>query len=246
MRRALVCALPFLGLIGCGGSNSDTPPKAPVAEASASAQVTATEKAPAPPKKAPIPTECDSTADDLCHMPKDFVSRLCQDVYPNMALLLFAKGTPWTHGYLTRKTEAWNAEGGASVQGFAEFDEEVLLLSSKAQPKDGMQVTGMGGYQALRWDGSCVTLQSEEVTLKHPPSPKHPRIDWRYIDDPIREVLRKDAAVNDAYLAQRRECKGVSVGDVSKKCVDADQRLGDLIVKSVEQTGGIPEPEKLP
>jgi hypothetical protein len=245
---SICCISPALILFACASGTAEPPAKAPVADAPAAPLKDDTVKAtaPDPQQQKAIPTECGSQGDDLCHMPKEFVSRLCQDVYPNMALFLFAKGTPWTRGYLTRKTQAWNAEGGASVEGFVEFDEEVLLLSSKAPPKGGMQVSGMGGYQALRWDGSCVSLESEEVTLKRPPSVKHPRIDWRYIDDPIREALRKDSAVDQAYLAQRKECKGVSVGDVSKKCVDTDQKLGDAIVKSVEETGGIPEPEKKP
>ncbi len=198
-----------------------------------------------PAKAASLPTECDGQDGDLCKVPHDFVERLCAGVYPNVALALFAKDTPWTRAYLTRRTEAWNADG-ASVRGFLEFDEEVLLLSAKTPPKGGMQMTGMGGYQALRWDGSCVSLQTEEVTTRKPPKPKHPRIEWRHIDDGMREALRKDATVNDAYLAQRRECKGVDVGDVSKKCVENDAKLGDSIVAFVEGQGGLPGPEKLP
>ena len=159
--------------------------------------------------------------------------------------MLFQKGTPWTRGYLTRKTEAWNTDG-ASVRGFVEFDEEVLLLSAQVAPKGGMQMSGMGGYQALRWDGSCVTLQTEEVTTRKPPSPKHPRIDWRRFDDAIRDALRKDPTLNGAYLAQRRECKGVSSGDVSKKCIENDGKLVESIVRFVEETGGLPDPDKVP
>ncbi len=179
-------------------------------------------------------------------MPKAFVDRLCQGTFLNVALVLFSSGTPWTHGYLTRKTEAWNAEGGASKGGFVEFDEEVLLLTSHAPPKGGMQVSGAGGYQALRWDGSCVTLASEEVTTRKPPSPKHPRIEWRFIEDGMRDALRKDPDVDQAAVAVKRECKGVSVGDVSKKCVDADNKLVESIVKFVESSSGLPEPAKLP
>jgi hypothetical protein len=192
-----------------------------------------------------MPTECE-TKNGFCAVPKDFVKRMCDAVRLNVALSLFQKGTPWTRGYLTRKTEAWNAQGGASKQGWLEFDEEVLLLESQAAPKGGMQVSGMGGYYALRWDGSCVNLGSEEVTLQRPPSPKHPRIDVRYMDDNIKEALRKDEKMDAAFSAHRKECKGVGVGDVSKKCVELDQKLGDMIVSYVSETGGVPDPEKVP
>lgn len=217
---------------------------APAASAAPEKEASKSDESKAEP--AGIPTACAGEGDEICKMPKAFVERLCQATYPNVALLLFSKGTPWTHGYMTRKTQAWNAEGGASVQGWLEFDEEVLLLSSKTPPKGGMQVSGMGGYQALRWDGSCVTLASEEVTTRKPPAPKHPRIEWRWIEDGMRDALRKDAKLDEAAVTLKRECKGVSVGEVTKKCEDADQKLVELIVKVVRDTGGLPEPKKMP
>ncbi len=247
MRAFIAVSVPFL-VVACGSS----PPPEPATPAQAKEEP-AQAKAEDPPAKAEqeadapakIPTDC-AAKSDICSMPKKFVDKLCGSTYPNVALVLFSGSAPWTHGYLTRKTEAWNAEGGASVGGFVEFDEEVVLLTSHAPPKGGMQVSGAGGYQALRWNGSCVTLSSEEVTTKRPPSPKHPRIEWRFIEDGIREALRKDSAVDQAAVAVKRECKGVSVGDVSKKCEDADNKLVDSIVKYVAGGAQLPVPEKLP
>ena len=248
--RAQISLFCIFFAAACGSSNA----KDPATPADPPSEKKQAPKEPSPePESAPaaesaaekIPTKCASEG-DVCKMPKKFIDRLCQSTYPNVALVLFQSGTPWTRGYLTRKTEAWNAEGGASVGGFVEFDEEVLLLSSHAPPKGGMQVTGAGGYQALRWDGSCVTLSSEEVTTKRPPAPKHPRIEWRFIEDGMRDALRKDHAIDDAAIAVKRECKGISVGDVSKKCVDADNKLVDAIVKYVQSSSGLPEPAKLP
>jgi hypothetical protein len=235
----------------CGSAPTKDPetPKAPEPESKSApepaAEASDDKKAEPAADEGKIPTAC-AKQTDICNMPKKFVDRLCQSTFPNVALVLFSSGAPWTHGYLTRKTEAWNAEGGASKGGFVEFDEEVLLLTSHAPPKDGMQVSGAGGYQALRWDGSCVTLSSEEVTMKRPPSPKHPRIEWRFIEDGIRDALRKDSDVDTAAIAVKKECKGVSVGDVSKKCVDADNRLVDAIVKRVQSSSELPTPVKLP
>jgi len=242
MRPSIVLA--FLPVIaGCGGSKAPPPPKAPVV--AKAAPVAEAEQAPAAAEAPKLPTACAGDG-DICKMPKAFVDRLCQATYPNLALLFFGKTAPWTHGYMTGKTQAWNAEGGASVQGVLDFDEEVLLLTAHTPPKGGMQVTGAGGYQGLRWDGSCVTLSSEEVTTRRPPSPKHPRIEWRWIEDGMRDALRKDPKVDAAVVAWRRECKGISVGDVSKKCVVEDQKLGDAIVDLVRSAGGLPDPQKLP
>ena len=104
----------------------------------------------------------------------------------------------------------------------------------------------MGGYQAYRWDGSCVTLASEEVTMRLPPEAKHPRIEWKYLDDGIREALRKDPKIDEAVIEMKKECKGVSVGDVTKQCEVADKKLVNRIVKFVTTEGGLPEPQRLP
>jgi hypothetical protein len=118
-----------LVLLGCGGSKAE----APAPESPASSESTANDSGEAAGDEASeasdeedgplaIPTECASDG-DVCTPSRKFVEALCQDVYPAVALLLFRQGSPWTRGYLTRKTEAWNATGGASVSGWLEFDE---------------------------------------------------------------------------------------------------------------------------
>jgi hypothetical protein len=251
VRKYLSVGSVLLG-VACGSAAKPAPPpKAPdpaPAEEATKAEPPAESEAPkAAEAEAPakIPGEC-VMKDGVCTVGKDFAKRVCQSTYVNVALAMFAKGTPWQRGYLTRKTQAWNAEGGASVAGFVEFDEEVLVLFARVPPKGGMTVSGMGGYQTLRFDGSCVTLQSEEVTFKRPPAPKYPRIEWRWLEDGMRDALRKDSKVDAAYLSQRKECKGVTTGEVSKKCVTADQKLVDAIVEHVVSGGEVPTPTKLP
>jgi hypothetical protein len=241
-----------LGLTACGG----TSPRAEPASPDTVKQNAANDTAAGEPEGATdtasnaaesgIPTAC-ATAGEVCQPPKAFVNRLCQDVYPGVALVMFRNGTPWTRAYLTRKTQAWNASGGASLEGWLEFDEEVVVLKERKAAQGGMQVSGAGGgYEALRLNGSCVTLSGEEVTLNRPPQPKYPKLEWRYLDNTIREALREDAGITDAYRVRHRECKGVNVGEVSKQCVTADQKLSDLIVDYVKSGADLPEPEKMP
>lgn len=192
-----------------------------------------------------VPSECHKGKDPCLPDPR-FVKKLCNSRYPSMALYLFAN-PKWTRGYLTRKTEAWNASGGASAGGFVEFDEEVLLLFERKADTGGMQVSGAGtGYDALRWDGSCVTLSGEEITRNKPPSAKIPKIEWRFLDDNVQEGLRSEEAVNAAYLERRKECKGAVSGDVSLKCVKADERLSEAIATFVRAGGALPVPSTLP
>lgn len=193
-----------------------------------------------------VPTECHKNRTGPCLPNPKFVKKLCNDRNPSMAIFLF--GNPrWSRGYLTRKTEAWNASGGASTEGYLEFDEEVLLLFERKSDLGGMQVSGAGaGYDALRWDGSCVTLSGEEVTSHKPPSPRTPKLDWRFLDDNVQEALRKDSDVTEAYRTRRQECKGAVSGQVSLKCVKADQALTDAVIRYVRTGPSIPVPTSLP
>jgi hypothetical protein len=254
MRSALV-SLGFLAcsvlMAACGGGK---PAEAPVAEG-APADAPADAAAPAADAKAEpaaeassgegVPTKC-FKAGATCSPDPKFVKRLCNGKFPSIGLYLFSNPA-WTRGYLTRRTQAWNASGGASDSGWVEFDEEVLILYARVPDAGGMQVSGAGGsYDALRWDGSCVTLQSEEVTMSKAPSPKYPPIDFRYLDDDTQEALRKDEKLNKAWQARRQECKGATSGDVSLKCVKADEALTKSVIAFVRGGGSIPEPKKLP
>lgn len=194
---------------------------------------------------ASVPRKCFKSG-NICSPDPAFVKRLCGGKFPSLGLYLFSNPA-WTRGYLTRRTQAWNASGGASDSGWVEFDEEVLILYARVPDAGGMQVSGAGGsYDALRWDGSCVTLQSEEVTLTRAPAPKFPSIDFRYLDDDTQEALRQDAKINKAWQSRRQECKGATSGDVSMKCVKADEALTRSVIGYVRGGGSVPEPKKLP
>jgi hypothetical protein len=254
-----VLALGLAGLLvsACGGAPpAATPAAAPQAEkpsgggdASAPGSSTQAESAPAAAASSggsdAIPTKCFKKG-SVCSPDPAFVKRLCNGKFPSIGLYLFSNPA-WTRGYLTRRTQAWNASGGASDSGWVEFDEEVLILYARVADTGGMQVSGAGGsYDALRWDGSCVTLQSEEVTMSKAPAPKNPSIDFRFLDDDTQEALRQDEKVNKAWQQRRTECKGATSGDVSLKCVKADEGLTHAVIAYVRGGGSVPVPKKLP
>jgi hypothetical protein len=240
-------------LTACGGgkpAEAPTSDASPPATSDAPAQESAAQPADVPAgdgatASSGVPTKCHK-AGAVCSPDPKFVKRLCNGKYPSVGLYLFSNPA-WTRGYLTRRTQAWNASGGASDSGWVEFDEEVLILYARVPDAGGMQVSGAGGsFDALRWDGSCVTLQSEEVTMSKAPSPKNPSIDFRYLDDDTQEALRKDEKVNAAWQARRKECKGATSGEVSLKCVKADEGLTKSVITYIRGGGTVPEPKKLP
>jgi hypothetical protein len=249
MRALPLCALPFL-LIACGGGSAP-PAKAPADDDKPEkAQPKAKDekrKSEAPEAEASgMPTKCAGSG-EACTPPIKFVKRLCADAFPGVALYMFRKGSPWTRGYLTRKTQAVNASGGKSGEGFLEFDEEVLVMLKRVGDYGGMQVSGaMGGWDVLRWDGTCATLASEELTLNVSPSPKAAKVDFRFLDDNIKEALRKDSKLDEVYLARRKECKGASSGEVTKKCEVLDKKFSETMVQVVRSGIELPVPDRLP
>jgi hypothetical protein len=194
-----------------------------------------------------LPTTCTPGADGLCLPPEDWVKRLCGGAYPDVALHLFGKGTPWTRGYLRRTMEAWNASGGASSNAKLEFEEEVILLVRRAPDTGGMVVSGAtGSYEAIRWDGTCVSLMGEEVTTKPSPRPKYAKIPWKSLGLKTREALTADEKVGPVVEDYRKECKGASFGQVSAKCEKADAKLSVVIVDFIRNGGTVPAPETAP
>src|SRR6478736_148911 len=249
MKRLFLCL--GLSLVACGSSPAAPPaepkPAAPSGEEKSSEPAPSAEAKPsAAAEPITVPTGCKKEG-RFCLPDQKFSKRMCNSGSPSLALYLFGNGFGYTRGYLTRKIQAWNAAGGAFDNSFLEFDEEVLLLVERGGDAGGMQVSGAGGgYEALRWNGLCVTLAKEEVTLDKPPSPKAAKVEWRFLDDNVQAALREDSTINAAVSKRRQECKGAVSGDVSLACVKADDRLTRALVDYLRKGGKVPVPSKLP
>jgi hypothetical protein len=241
--------------LACGGSQQGAadPSQAGQTE-SPSAQPGAAENeattTPPPPVETSdtgLPKEC-TQVDGLCVPPRRFVKRLCQDAYSGAAIHLFEKSSPYSRGYVTRRDiQAVNTLGGPSSDVTLNVGEEVLILSHSGGPGAGeMQVSGMGGYDVLRWDGTCATLADGELALRPPQRPRHGPLDWRYIDTNIQKALLENAIIGEARREQRKHCHGVTVGRVSAACAKADARFYELLVATVRAGIELPEPERLP
>ncbi len=247
LRGQLLLAVVLLS--ACGGAPAPAP-SAPAATASAPAETAPTAAAKTQEAEKPtaqVPTECETPGDKVCVPPKAFVKRLCAGFYPDVALTMFAKGTPWTRGYLRREVEAWNASGGVSSSDKLVFDEEVLFVAHREANTGGMVVSGASGsYDVLRWDGTCASLQGEEVTTKPPPAAKYAKIPWKSLADPTREALLANEKIGKIAADRKKECKGATIGEVSDKCVKADTMLGAAVIEYVRGGGALPPPAKLP
>ncbi len=239
-------------VVACGGS-SDKPATDPTTSSNTSATTAATASAApttsssATASKDPphiIPGGCAST--DPCVPDAVFVKRLCDASFPDVALLLMSKSMPFTHAYLRGDVDGWNAEGGGSTRAKLKFDEEVLILKKRSSTHEGIQVSGTGGYQVMRWDGNCYTLADDEVTLRHPPTAKFAPVTWRFLAAPTKDALLENAGVKAAYDRRGHECKGASSGEVTSDCEKADAALTAAIVYAVRTGTTVPTPDRVP
>jgi len=140
-----------------------------------------------------------------------------------------------------------NALGGPTSDAQLELGEEVLILTRTGDPGPGqMQVSGMGGYDVLRWDGTCANLAEGELGLHAPSQPGHAPIEWRYVDENVQDALLKDDGIREARKQQRQHCHGVTLGSRSPQCVAADARLEDRIFTAVRGGFALPPLDQLP
>lgn len=196
----------------------------------------------------PLPRKCSHSGGRFCTPPKPFVDALCQDIYQAVALHLFSTHSPWSRAYVRGQIRAWNSSGGASSADDTLYPgEEVILLVEPQDKYAGMEVSGAtGGFDALRWDGSCVTLVPEELSFTRPARTRAAHVAWRSIDTSTREALLTNTRITEASRMRRRECRGIMTGVVTKSCIDADQRLSELIVEHVRDGGKLGIPSKHP
>ena len=237
-----------LTLLACGGATPapaavDTNTSARVEPApdpvSSAAPVASPSKTTADPPLT-LPTACAEPGSDICVPGAAFADRVCNGAQPDLALALFAKGSPWTRIYLKGDVDGWNAEGGASARARLQFDEEVVVLKRRLPPKNSVIVGAAAGYQVMRWDGNCYSLEEGEITARHPPRAKHPLIMWRYLTEGTRDVLLADPNIKRAYDKRGKECKGAMSGEVPIACEHADTALSDGVVDAVK--GGLTVP----
>jgi len=246
IRACASIAVVSLLLMACGAAPAPPPP-ASTAQAAAPEAPAAKPVDPDDKPSTELPTACAAGDDKMCMPPKPFVKRLCAGFFPDTALAMFKKGTPWTRGYMRMNVEAWNASGGASSSDKLVFDEEVLIVTHRSADTGGMTVSGASGsFDVLRWDGTCSSLMGEEVTTKVAPAPKHAKIPWKSLDEKLKEALLSDAKIGKIAAERKKECKGATVGEVSLKCIKADDGLANAVVDFVRGGGAVPQPLKIP
>jgi hypothetical protein len=239
MRVRVMIAASLLAA-ACGSS-----PEKPAATPTVAA---VTKPRPKPKRKAkppPFPQRCASKRGE-CLPPAEWVKKLCDDIYPDLALHLFAPKTPWKRLYMLARADAFNASGGMSLVGDQmQPGEEVIAL--RRRNNDGpLRVGENAGYDVFRWNGACATIHDGDFTTTMPNEVRHSGIEWRRLGLPLRQALEAEPTIGEVYETRHEKCKGKSMGIVSADCEKYDLMLIDEVVRYVKRGGKVPQPTKLP
>ena len=186
---------------------------------------------------------------EICVPPIDFVTRLCRGTFPGVALAMFHKHSRWTRGYFTiGLMDPVNTLGGPSSDAQLSRGEELIILQKRGDTggAGSMQMSGLGGFFVLRWDGTCATLMDGEVALKPPGLLKSAPVPWKYVDDNLQQALLGKAEIKRARDVQRKQCQGAGLGARGKACQRASKDLNDQIVLAVRGGFTLPAPTRLP
>jgi hypothetical protein len=234
-----------LWLLGCGSSTANDSASS-AADEKAESDATPAKSA----KKHKIPTKCakGKKYQGECVPPQGWVKRLCDDVYPDVALHMFSPGTPWKRLYMLARAEPFNASGGASLLGDRlERGEEVIALKRRSVDEGGIQVgDNNAGYDILRWNGACATIHDGDFAEERPSRIVQSKVEWRRLGLPLRQQLEAQPAIGAAYEARRKSCHGFSMGTVSADCERNDKLLMQEVVRYIQTGPALPAASRLP
>src|SRR6478609_6874181 len=129
MSRIISC-LALMGLLsGCGGATTSKESTTAAEEVASSKEELGSDAKPR------IPERCAKGKKHKgeCVPPPGWVKRLCEDVYPDVALHMFAPSTPWKRLYMLARADPFNASGGSSLLGDKlERGEEIIALKRRS------------------------------------------------------------------------------------------------------------------
>jgi hypothetical protein len=234
--------------LGCGSTAvpapapTPAPPLLPAAEPAPPPEAATEAEIPSPEAEPvstalEVPNTC-AQSNGPCTPGATFAKALCEQPSPDLALTMFTSKSPWTRAYVRVPMDAWYTGGRHNAPSRLDPGEEVIIVATHGAAGE-IQVGG-ASYDVYRWDGKCVSVMADEVTLKKPRTVTVAPIVWRRLDERVQERLLSSRDVARPHTLMRRECKSDSS---QPSCLDAQIALSLSIANYVRNGGELPAPE---
>lgn len=243
-RSIAVLVVVARAVAGCAASGGEPAKRAPEPVDVAPVEAAAAQPAPPPPDERTLPTAC--AEGPLCTLPADFAQRLCAGSYPEVALHLFAPGTPWKRAYLQRSFKAWHVGGRGDLRE-VRSGEEVIILTAGSTDGQKLQIGGQA-FDVLRWDGTCVSLMEDELSFRKPPAAAVANITWKKLDPAFQSALSEERHIESLREAQLRICESKAADSEpgKSKCELARRQLSLAIAQAVGRGKALPPLASVP
>lgn len=239
MRSMLVAAM----IAALGGGCGAAPPPPPAPTVAPTVVASAPPPEPAAPVEHELPTAC--AEGTPCVPPRDFAGRVCEGVYPEVALHMFAPKTPWKRAYLLKSFQAWHVGGHGDMRELR-VNEEVLLLS--VSRGGGEMQLGGKAFDVLRWDGTCVSLMEDEITFQKPAGAVPANIAWKKLEPTYQAAFSEERSIESLRGAQARTCESPAAEQEpgKSKCELARRQLSLAIAQSIGRGKALPALSSVP
>mgnify|MGYP000996583816 CR=1 FL=1 len=113
------------------------------------------------------PDRCDQS-EPFCLPPATFAEDVCRGQHAELALHFFGPKTPWKRAYVLRAFKAWHVGSRSDLRELRAGEEVILLTGGGKAKPGGIQDAAGRGFDALRWDGTCVSLMEDELSFQRP------------------------------------------------------------------------------
>ncbi len=167
-----------------------------------------------------------------CFPQKEYAEYVCDGHDRSLALGMFRPGNSWVRAYVTRNLESWDpARRSRVARSHLVLDEEVVVLRPY-RPDGGVMLLGATtargwtSVDALRADGSCVSLMADEIAMKRPPAPTYAPIAWEKLGERERAALLNSPGLRKRAESVTKACASVE----DKRCVQARVQLTEALV----------------
>lgn len=141
-----------------------------------------------------------------------------------------------------RAFKAWHV-GSRSDLRELRAGEEVILLTGGGKAKPGAIQDAAGrGFDALRWDGTCVSLMEDELSFQKPAAAVPANIDMKALMPEFRSALLEERPIEQLSGSTAKLCEPALADKEpgKSKCELARRQLSQVIAQVI--TKGKPLP----